>query len=67
MKDILGKKLEVGMLVVLSPSTSAGLWLGKVKKLGKVKVTVNMVDSNFNTLKNWATIKYPKDLLIIEK
>jgi len=67
MKDRLGKKLEVGMLVVLSPSTSADLWLGKVKKLGKVKVTVNMVNSNFNPLKNWTTIKYPKDLLIIEK
>jgi len=67
MKDRLKRELEVGMLVALSPSTSSDIWIGRVKKLGKVKVTVEMVDNNFNPLKNWTTIKYPMDLLIIEK
>jgi len=66
MKDKLGNDIQVGMRCVFSNSSSSYLYLGFIKKINPIKLTVEYADTKWNRLKR-TTTKYPIDLLILEK
>ena len=67
MTDRLGNQLAVGMYVAYSEHDNSAIYLGKIKKINNVKVTIVPVDDNLIEYGTTITTKYPNNVIIIKK